>query len=58
MFLLYWLIAFLSGAGVLEVEVAATRALNPFFGQSTFVCTNVIALILLGLCCLLLYVSG
>jgi spermidine synthase len=48
-FLLYWLIAFLSGAGVLVVEVAATRALNPFFGQSTFVWTNVIGLILLGL---------
>jgi len=48
-FLLYWLIAFLCGAGVLVVEVAATRALNPFFGQSTFVWTNVIGLILLGL---------
>ena len=49
MFLLYWLTAFLSGAGVLVVELAATKSLDPWFGQSTFVWTNVIGLILLGL---------
>lgn len=49
MFLLYWLTAFLSGAGVLVVELAATKSIDPWFGQSTFVWTNVIGLILLGL---------
>ena len=44
-----WLTAFLSGAGVLVVELAATRSLAPFFGQTLFVWTNVIGLVLLGL---------
>ncbi len=45
----YWLTAFLSGAGVLVVEMSAPRALAPFFGQAQFVWTNVIGLILFAL---------
>lgn len=49
MIFLHWWTAFLSGAAVLVVELAATRALAPFFGQALFVWTNVIGLVLLGL---------
>lgn len=45
----YWLTAFLSGAGVLVVEMMAPRALAPWFGQAQFVWTNVIGLVLAGL---------
>jgi len=48
-FLAYWLTAFLSGAGVLVVEMTAPRALAPWFGQAQFVWTNVIGLVLAGL---------
>ncbi len=49
MLLAYWLTAFLSGAGVLVVEMTATRALAPWFGQAQFVWCNVIGLVLAGL---------
>ncbi len=49
MIVLYWATAFLSGAGVLVVEMTAPRALAPWFGQAQFVWTNVIGLVLLGL---------
>ena len=41
--------SFLSGAGVLVVELVCTRVLAPFFGQSMLVWTNVIGVVLLGL---------
>jgi spermidine synthase len=47
--LAYWLTAFLSGAGVLVVEMMAPRALAPWFGQAQFVWSNVIGLVLAGL---------
>lgn len=49
MLLAYWITAFLSGAGVLVVEMTATRALAPWFGQAHFVWSNVIGLVLAGL---------
>ncbi|MSR47431.1 MAG: hypothetical protein EXS13_10265 [Planctomycetes bacterium] len=45
----YWVTAFLSGAGVLVVEMTAPRALAPWFGQAQFVWTNVIGLVLAAL---------
>jgi len=43
------LIAFAAGAVVMIVELAAARILTPFFGQSVFVWTNVIGVILAAL---------
>jgi len=40
------LIAFAAGAAVMVVELAAARILTPYFGQSVFVWTNVIGVIL------------
>ncbi len=39
-------IAFAAGAAVMVVELAAARILTPYFGQSVFVWTNVIGVIL------------
>jgi len=39
-------IAFAAGAAVMVVELAAARLLTPYFGQSVFVWTNVIGVIL------------
>ncbi|MCK6480221.1 MAG: fused MFS/spermidine synthase [Planctomycetes bacterium] len=38
-----------SGAAVMTVEMTAVRALQPFFGSTTFVWTNVIAVVLAAL---------
>ncbi|MCA9322042.1 MAG: fused MFS/spermidine synthase [Planctomycetes bacterium] len=43
------LIAFLAGAGTMIVELTAPRLMQPWFGASTFVWTNVIGVILLAL---------
>jgi MFS family permease len=40
---------FASGAAVMIVEMTAVRALQPFFGSTTFVWTNVIAVVLAAL---------
>jgi spermidine synthase len=42
-------IAFLAGAGTMLVEVLAPRIMQPYFGASTFVWTNVIGVILLAM---------
>jgi hypothetical protein len=38
--------AFLSGASVMAVEMSAVRAIQPFFGSTVHVWTNVIAVVL------------
>ena len=45
----YWVTSFLAGSALLTVEMTATRALAPFFGQAQFVWANVIGLMLAGL---------
>ena len=47
--LLYFISAFLCGAVVMGVELSASRLLAPYFGNSLYVWTNVIAVILLAL---------
>jgi len=42
-------IAFISGMAVMAMEVSAARLLAPYFGTSSFVWTNVIAVVLLAL---------
>ncbi|MFO0980366.1 MAG: fused MFS/spermidine synthase [Planctomycetota bacterium] len=42
-------VAFLSGAAVMVVELGAARLVAPFFGQSLYVWTNVIATVLAAL---------
>jgi spermidine synthase len=46
-----WLLAtvFASGAAVMIVEMTAVRAVQPFFGSTTFVWTNVISVVLAAL---------
>lgn len=41
--------AFLSGAAVMVVEMTAVRAMQPFFGSTNYVWTNVIAVVLAAL---------
>ena len=43
------LIAFVAGAGVMLVEVTAPRLMQPWFGASVFVWTNVIGVMMLAL---------
>ena len=40
---------FASGAAVMIVEMTAVRAVQPFFGSTTYVWTNVIAVVLAAL---------
>ncbi len=46
---LYYVSAFLCGAVVMGVELSASRLLAPYFGNSLYVWTNVIAVVLLAL---------
>lgn len=46
---LYYVSAFLCGAVVMAVELSASRLLAPYFGNSLYVWTNVIAIVLLAL---------
>lgn len=46
---LYFVSAFLCGAVVMGVELSASRLLAPYFGNSLYVWTNVIAVVLLAL---------
>ncbi len=46
----FWLaVSFLAGGGTMILEITAPRLMQPFFGASTFVWTNVIGVILLAL---------
>ena len=47
---LAWLAAcFVAGAGVMMLELTAPRLMQPWFGASTFVWTNVIGILLVAL---------
>lgn len=45
----YFLSAFLSGLAVMAAEMSATRLLAPYFGNSLYVWTNVLGLVMLAL---------
>ncbi len=45
----YGLIAFISGAGVMAVEMTASRMIAPYFGTSYFVWTSVIVTVLVAM---------
>lgn len=46
---IYYLSAFVSGLVVMAVEMSATRLLAPYFGNSLYVWTNVVGLVMLAL---------
>ncbi len=47
---IFWLaVSFLAGSGTMILEITAPRLMQPYFGASTFVWTNVIGVILLAL---------
>jgi len=46
LFFLILLIAFIEGAAVMVIEITAARIMTPYFGQSVFVWTNIIGIIL------------
>ena len=45
----FLLIAFISGAGVMGIELSASRLIAPYFGSSTFIWANIIGVILVAL---------
>jgi len=46
LFVVILFIAFIEGAAVMLIELTAARILTPYFGQSVFVWTNIIGIIL------------